>query len=174
MDIILILVIAESIIVFFLVIFLLFRMAILEKRLQGMTFAQKATEKEVDEWRAKLLEKVKEKIDITEQAQAQIVRGEDLVAKFIYRNDEIQQLSKELNAIFKQSIQTIKEKYPDLTDLDILVLTLIGIGMDNDEICNLLRMEKRTLYRRRQLIAQRIGMSSTQLDVFAMTVLTSM
>lgn len=174
MDIIFYLVTFETTAIVILVIFLLFRMAILEKRLQGMTFAQKATEQEVDEWRVKLLEKVKEKIDITEQAQAQIVRGEDLVAKFIYRNDEIQQLSKELNAIFKQSIQTIKEKYPDLTDLDILVLTLIGIGMDNDEICNLLRMEKRTLYRRRQLIAQRIGMSSTQLDVFAMTVLTSM
>lgn len=174
MDITLWIVIVENIIIFIIVLFLLIRTNILDKKLQSTTFAKKATEKEVEEWRIKLLEKVKEKINITEQAQADIVRGEDLVAKFIYRHNDIQQLSDELNAIFKQPLQTIKEKYPDLTELDLLVISLIGIGMDNDEICTLLRMEKRTLYRRRQLIAQRVGMSSTQLDIFAMTVLTAM
>ena len=172
MDITLYIVIVGNIIIFILVMILVFRMDVLSKKLQGMTFAKKATEKEVEEWRIKLLEKVKEKINITEQAQDKLTRGEDLVAQFIYRNNDIKQLSDELNAIFKQPLQTLKEKYPDLTELDLLVICLIGIGMDNDEICTLLRMEKRTLYRRRQLIAQRIGMSSTQLDMFAMTVLT--
>lgn len=174
MDITLYIVIVGNIIIFILVMILVFRMDVLSKKLQGMTFAKKATEKEVEEWRIKLLEKVKEKINITEQAQDKLTRGEDLVAQFIYRNNDIKQLSDELNAIFKQPLQTLKEKYPDLTELDLLVICLIGIGMDNDEICTLLRMEKRTLYRRRQLIAQRIGMSSTQLDMFAMTVLTEM
>lgn len=174
MDITLYIVIVGNIIIFILVMILVFRMDVLSKKLQGMTFAKKATEKEVEEWRIKLLEKVKEKINITEQAQDKLTRGEDLVAQFIYRNNDIKQLSDELNAIFKQPLQTLKEKYPDLTELDLLVISLIGIGMDNDEICTLLRMEKRTLYRRRQLIAQRIGMSSTQLDMFAMTVLTEM
>ena len=167
-------VIIENIIIFILAMMLLVRMAILNKKLQGMTFAKKATEKEVEEWRIKLLEKVKEKINITEQAQDKLTRGEDLVAQFIYRHNDIKQLCDELNAIFKQPLQTLKDKYPDLTELDLLVICLIGIGMDNDEVCTLLRMEKRTLYRRRQLIAQRIGMSSTQLDMFAMTVLTEM
>lgn len=72
----------------------------------------------------------------------------------------------------KQPLQTIREQYPNLTELDILVICLIGIGMDNDEICTILRMEKRTLYRRRQLIAQRVGMSSTQLELFATTLIT--
>ena len=174
MDITLYIVIVGNIIIFILVMILVFRMDVLNKKLQGMTFAKKATEKEVEEWRIKLLEKVKEKINITEQAQDKLTRGEDLVAQFIYRNNDIKKLSDELNAIFKQPLQTLKEKYPDLTELDLLVICLIGIGMDNDEICTLLRMEKRTLYRRRQLIAQRIGMSSTQLDMFAMTVLTEM
>ena len=174
MDITLYIVIVGNIIIFILVMTLVFRMDVLSKKLQGMTFAKKATEKEVEEWRIKLLEKVKEKINITEQAQDKLTRGEDLVAQFIYRNNDIKQLSDELNAIFKQPLQTLKEKYPDLTELDLLVICLIGIGMDNDEICTLLRMEKRTLYRRRQLIAQRVGMSSTQLDMFAMTVLTEM
>lgn len=174
MDITLYIVIVENIIIFILVMILVFRMDVLSKKLQGMTFAKKATEKEVEEWRIKLLEKVKEKINITEQAQDKLTRGEDLVAQFIYRHNDIKQLSNELNAIFKQPLQTLKDKYPDLTELDLLVISLIGIGMDNDEICTLLRMEKRTLYRRRQLIAQRIGMSSTQLDMFAMTILTEM
>lgn len=174
MDITLYIVIVGNIIIFILVMILVFRMDVLSKKLQGMTFAKKATEKEVEEWRIKLLEKVKEKINITEQAQDKLTRGEDLVAQFIYRHNDIKQLSDELNAIFKQPLQTLKEKYPDLTELDLLVISLIGIGMDNDEICTLLRMEKRTMYRRRQLIAQRIGMSSTQLDMFAMTILTEM
>ena len=174
MDITLYIVIVGNIIIFILVMILVFRMDVLSKKLQGTTFAKKATEKEVEEWRIKLLEKVKEKINITEQAQDKLTRGEDLVAQFIYRNNDIKQLSDELNAIFKQPLQTLKEKYPDLTELDLLVICLIGIGMDNDEVCTLLRMEKRTLYRRRQLIAQRVGMSSTQLDMFAMTVLTEM
>lgn len=174
MDFTLYIVIIENIIIFILVMILVFRMDILNKKLQGMSFSQRVSEKEIEEWRIKLLEKVKEKINITEQAQDKLTRGEDLVAQFIYRHNDIKQLSDELNAIFKQPLQTIKDKYPDLTELDLLVICLIGIGMDNDEICTLLRMEKRTLYRRRQLIAQRIGMSSTQLDMFAMTILTEM
>ncbi|MBR0296544.1 MAG: hypothetical protein IJQ95_04040 [Paludibacteraceae bacterium] len=174
MDFTLYIVIIENIIIFILVMILVFRMDILNKKLQGMSFSQRVSEKEIEEWRIKLLEKVKEKINITEQAQDKLTRGEDLVAQFIYRHNDIKQLSDELNAIFKQPLQTLKDKYPDLTELDLLVISLIGIGMDNDEICTLLRMEKRTLYRRRQLIAQRIGMSSTQLDMFAMTILTEM
>ena len=166
-------IIAENVIVFLVIIFLLIRTEILSRKLKGMTFAKKVSEKETEEWRAKLLEKVKERIDITEQAQNKIIRGEDLVAKFIYSHNDIQQLSEELYSIFKQPIQTMREQYPDLTDLDILVISLIGIGMDNDEICTLLRMEKRTLYRRRQLIAQRIGMSSTQLEAFSTSLLTN-
>ena len=58
-------------------------------------------------------------------------------------------------------------QFPGLTDLDMLVLCLLGIGMDNQEIATLLRMEKHTLYRRRQLMAMRIGISSMKLDEFA-------
>lgn len=63
-------------------------------------------------------------------------------------------------------------QFPGLTDLDMLVLCLLGIGMDNQEIATLLRMEKRTLYRRRQLMAMRIGISSLQLDEFAINTIS--
>ena len=56
--------------------------------------------------------------------------------------------------------------------MDLLVICLIGIGMDNLEIYTLLRMEKRTLYRRRQLISMRVGISSLHLDEFSMNWIT--
>lgn len=166
------LVIAENIIIAIIFIYLTIKIEFLNRKLKNLSVNNSIAKEENDEWRAKLLEKVKEKISITEQAQHKLNRGEDLVAKFIYSHEDIQKLSEELNSIFRQPLQTIREQYPNLTELDILVICLIGIGMDNDEICTILRMEKRTLYRRRQLIAQRVGMSSTQLELFATTLIT--
>lgn len=140
-------------------------------KLEAQEFQRKLAEKETEEWREKLLEKVKEKIAITEQARNRITRGEDLVAKFIYHQQGIEELSEELFGIYHKPISALRKKYPDLTELDLLVLCLLGIGMDNVEICALLRMEKRTLYRRRQLIAQRTGMSSTMLEDFSKGIL---
>ena len=140
-------------------------------KLEAQEFQRKLAEMETEEWREKLLEKVKEKIAITEQARNRITRGEDLVAKFIYHQQGIEELSEELFDIYHKPISALKKKYSDLTELDLLVLCLLGIGMDNVEICALLRMEKRTLYRRRQLIAQRTGMSSTMLEDFSKGIL---
>lgn len=140
-------------------------------KLEAQEFQRKLAEKETEEWREKLLEKVKEKIAITEQARNRITRGEDLVAQFIYHQQGIEELSEELFGIYHKPISALRKKYPDLTELDLLVLCLLGIGMDNVEICALLRMEKRTLYRRRQLIAQRTGMSSTMLEDFSKGIL---
>ena len=145
-----------------------FRFSIIQRDLEAQDLKRKIAELEADEWREKLLDKVKEKIAITEQARNRITQGEDLVAKFIYHQQGIEELSTELFGIYSKPIAAIKKKYPDLTELDLLVLCLLGIGMDNVEICSILRMEKRTLYRRRQLIVQRIGIQgSANLEPFA-------
>lgn len=73
----------------------------------------------------------------------------------------------DIELLFHPQLTNLKEEYPNLTDLDLLILTFLGIGMDNVEICSFLDMEKRTLYRRRQLISQRLNISSLQLDEFA-------
>ena len=133
---------------------------------------RKLAEAESEEWREKMLDKVKEKIALTEEARDRMTRGEDLVAKYIYHQQGIEELSTELFSIYQKPINTVKKQYPDLTELDLLVICLLGIGMDNVEVCSILRMEKRTLYRRRQLIAQRIGLSSsTALEEFAKNML---
>ena len=159
-----------GIIVVFLI-YLAIRTDIINRKLETQELQRKLAETETEEWREKLLEKVKEKIALTEEARDRLTRGEDVVAKYIYHQQGIEELSAELFGIYQKPISTVKKKYPDLTELDLLVICLLGIGMDNVEVCSLLRMEKRTLYRRRQLIAQRIGMSSTALEEFAKNML---
>lgn len=160
-------------IVFFIAVLgMAFSIDIIRRKLETQELQRRLAEMETEEWREKLLDKVKEKIAITEQAHNRITHGEDLVAKFIYHQQGIEELSAELFGIYHKPISAIKKKYPDLTELDLLVICLLGIGMDNVEICSILRMEKRTLYRRRQLIVQRIGInSSANLEAFAKSML---
>ena len=145
---------------------------IVRRNSETQELQRKLAEAESEEWREKMLDKVKEKIALTEEARDRMTRGEDLVAKYIYHQQGIEELSTELFSIYQKPINTVKKQYPDLTELDLLVICLLGIGMDNVEVCSILRMEKRTLYRRRQLIAQRIGLSSsTALEEFAKNML---
>ncbi len=153
------------------ILIIVFKMDVINRKMEAQELQRKLAERETDAWREKLMDKVKEKIAITEQARNRITRGEDLVAQFIYHQQGIEELSTELFEIYSKPISTVKKKYPDLTELDLLVLCLLGIGLDNVEICTLLHMEKRTLYRRRQLIAMRTGMSSTNLETFSRQIL---
>ena len=147
-------------------------LVVVRRNLETQELQRKLAEAESEEWREKMLDKVKEKIALTEEARDRMTRGEDLVAKYIYHQQGIEELSTELFSIYQKPINTVKKQYPGLTELDLLVICLLGIGMDNVEVCSILRMEKRTLYRRRQLIAQRIGLaSSTALEEFAKNML---
>ncbi len=147
-------------------------LVVVRRNSETQELQRKLAEAETEEWREKMLDKVKEKIALTEEARDRMTRGEDLVAKYIYHQQGIEELSTELFSIYQKPINTVKKQYPDLTELDLLVICLLGIGMDNVEVCSILRMEKRTLYRRRQLIAQRIGLtSSTALEEFAKNML---
>ena len=73
----------------------------------------------------------------------------------------------ELQPLFGDKTESIRQRYPQLTDLDINVLLLIGLGIDNNEILHLTDMSKRTYYKRRQLIAQRMNTTAAQLDQLA-------
>ena len=70
-------------------------MDVINRKLETQELQRKLAEKETEEWREKLLDKVKEKIAITEQARDRITRGEDLVAKFIYHQQGLEELSSE-------------------------------------------------------------------------------
>lgn len=73
----------------------------------------------------------------------------------------------ELQHIFGDKITELRTRYPALTDTDVQVLILIGLGLENHEILTFTDMSKRTYYKRRQLIAQRMNTTAAQLDVLA-------
>ena len=75
--------------------------------------------------------------------------------------------------LFADKVDHIKRQYPALTDTDIQVLTLIGLGVDNADILQFTDMSKRTYYKRRQLIAQRMDTTAAQLDELAKQLFTS-
>ena len=147
--------------------------AFLSQKVKGLQCKNNSSERELNDWREKLLDKVKEKIVLTEESEMRIKSGEDIVSRFIYQQEDIKRMGEELFGIFSAQMASLKEQFPQLTELDMLVFCLLGIGMDNVEICTLLRMERRTLYRRRQLMAMRIGISSSQLDEFAISLLVT-
>lgn len=120
-----------------------------------------------DEMRSRCVGYVVDKINVTNSLVDKRVAVEDVVAKCIYNHDAVKKLGNDLEELFGMQYRVLMEKYPALSSLDLLVLGLLSIDMTNAEICSVLRMEKRTLYRRRQLIAQRIGIPSTELEQFA-------
>lgn len=79
----------------------------------------------------------------------------------------------ELLQLFGSKVNAIRREYPSLTDTDAQVLILIGLGVDNNEILSFTDMSKRTYYKRRQLIAQRMNTTAAQLDELAKSLFNS-
>ena len=79
----------------------------------------------------------------------------------------------DLQHLFSSKVSQLRRTYPALTDTDVQVLILIGLGVDNNEILAFTDMSKRTYYKRRQLIAQRMNTTAAQLDELAKSVFTS-
>lgn len=92
-----------------------------------------------------MMEHIREKIRLREQAQA----------------------CRELRAAYNKEVNSLQNHYPQLTEVDIDVLLLLGIGLDNQEIVEFLDLSKRTYYKRRQVIAGRLGVSAVELNDFA-------
>lgn len=61
-------------------------------------------------------------------------------------------------------IAYLKKHYANLTEVDIQVLILIGMGLETQDILLILDMSKRTYYKRRQIISKRMSISTTELD----------
>lgn len=73
-------------------------------------------------------------------------------------------LLNELSHIFRERVSVLKSTYPQLTDLDMQVVILIGLGVPTQDILTFTDMSKRTYYKRRQLIAKRMDTTAAQLD----------
>ena len=119
------------------------------------------------------------KRQITDFRIREVIRQREEAMRYQLLLDQIKQqgskthIVTELQPLFGDKTESIRQRYPQLTDLDINVLLLIGLGIDNNEILHLTDMSKRTYYKRRQLIAQRIGTTAAQLDPIAKELLNS-
>ncbi len=99
------------------------------------------------------------------------IRYQQLLSQ-LKKNDNKSIALNDLQILFGDKMNLIRQQYPQLTDLDIQVLMLIGLGVSNHEILLITDMSKRTYYKRRQLIAQRMNTIASQLDQTAQRLLT--
>lgn len=150
-----------------LIMVLIYSIVQLVKYSRAMNFRSYVLSLSPNVWRSRYLEHVMDKINKTNLVIEKRIAAEDVVAQSIYDYNVVKQLGQDLSDIFESQYSKISSQYSELTSLDLLVLALLGMEMNNAEICSVLRMERRTLYRRRQLIAQRIGISSTDLESFS-------
>jgi len=65
----------------------------------------------------------------------------------------------EVDHIFDKKLSAFQSAYPDLSQLDLIVVTLICLQIGISDICCLLNMHKTTLYKRRSRMKDRIGLS---------------
>ena len=65
----------------------------------------------------------------------------------------------ETNHIFDSKISNLSGVNPQLTQSDLIVITLICLRVDISNCCSLLNMKKNAMYHRRKIIKDRIGIS---------------
>ena len=106
-------------------------------------------------------------------SQHEQARRDQLMLEQIKQHTNKPDALNELLQLFGSKVNSIRREYPSLTDTDAQVLILIGLGVDNNEILSFTDMSKRTYYKRRQLIAQRMDTTAAQLDELAKSLFTS-
>ncbi len=106
-------------------------------------------------------------------SQHEQARRDQLMLEQIKQHTNKPDALNELLQLFGSKVNAIRREYPSLTDTDAQVLILIGLGVDNNEILSFTDMSKRTYYKRRQLIAQRMNTTAAQLDELAKSLFTS-
>ena len=109
--------------------------------------------------------RIKGAINLQGAERQQMVLTRQLSAQA--KHKPVGQLPQELKQIFADKVQRLYERYPTLTDADMTILVMLGIGLDNQAIITYLDMTKRTYYKRRQITSKRLGINATELDTYA-------
>lgn len=103
------------------------------------------------------------RINLLTIKREQSMQYKSLLEQLQQQSDKSRALD-ELQRIFDYKMRKIRSRYPALTDADAQVLLLIGLGVENHDILVLTNMSKRTYYKRRQVLAQRMNTTAAQLD----------
>jgi tetratricopeptide (TPR) repeat protein len=86
---------------------------------------------------------------------------QELLNEFVFNADEWIAIISEVNFIHNNFIIRLEEQFYELTRADKIVIALISLELDITDICNILDVSKNTMYRRRNTIKERLGLSST-------------
>lgn len=89
-------------------------------------------------------------------------KQEDFMTKIIEQSvlseNDWQFYIDEVDQAFDKKITLLSSTYPELSQLDLIVVTLICLQVDISDSCSLLNMTKSTMYKRRNRIKERIGL----------------
>ena len=141
-------IIIANVVVIFTIAFIIERIIIVRRELTDLRIRLLTTQREQEQRDKMLLEQLKQQKDKPHALES-------------------------LPQLFGSKVNQLRREYPALTDTDVQVLILIGLGVDNNDILSFTDMSKRTYYKRRQLIAQRMNTTAAQLDEHAKALFTS-
>jgi len=82
---------------------------------------------------------------------------DEITKQSIVSEEEWHYYVKEVDYIFDKKLSNLSIMYPGLTSSDIKVILLICLQLDISDSCSLLNVTKNTMYHRRKLIKERIG-----------------
>lgn len=102
------------------------------------------------------------KTQLTEKQQVLM----DQIRKHIRSREQVL-ACQELRASYAKEVASLQKKYSRLTSNDIDILLLLGIGLSNQEVVAFMDMNKRSYYRRRQLISERTDIPAANINSFA-------
>ena len=137
--------------------------------MQKLEYEIKMRKAENTKKRALLLSKIQNKVDNTLRlnllnmgttaSEKMEVFLKEISKQSIITDQEWHDYIDEVNHIFDNKIKQLQETNPQLTNTDIKVISLIFLKLDISECCSLLNMNKNTMYHRRKIIKERMGIS---------------
>ncbi|MCM1034337.1 MAG: hypothetical protein NC038_02170 [Paludibacter sp.] len=74
---------------------------------------------------------------------------------------------KDLQQLYNPQIVQLQETTPTLSQTEIIILILLGMGYSNHDLMSILDYSQRTIYKYRQLIAKQLNISSSMLEQYA-------
>jgi len=135
---------------------------------QRMEYEIKTKEIENEQKHKLLLTRLQNKVDntlrfnrlkkgLSEQKKEAFL--EEIAKQLIFSDKEWQYYIDEINNIFEKKITSLSDGNNELTRSDFIVITHICLRMDITDSCSLLNMSKETMYHRRRIIKERIGLN---------------
>lgn len=134
---------------------------------QQLEFEIKNKELELTQKKQLLLHKLKQRIELTISFNQQIGTNNHkstntdihhrFISQLILSESDWAYYINEIDTLFNNKLSQLKIQYPDLTTTDMILVALSCLGFDIPDTCQLLNINKNTMYTRRKRIKKRLG-----------------